>query len=70
MKLVAQTTANKIPIARAGLVQGLGNPDFKNKMGQAKFPGQFAYRSAQATWATRIKANNTMQITVSMKKNS
>lgn len=61
--------ANNAPITIAGILNPELNPTFKNRIGHAKFPGQWEYLSAHETLATIIMIKSTTAIMISIKKN-
>lgn len=65
-----EITANIIPIAIAGEVNGLANATLRNRIGHARLPGQCAYRSDHANLPIKVTIDRTIAMRISIKKNS
>lgn len=64
MNPTTDMTEYVIPMTKAGVVKGDWNPTFKNRIGHARLPGQWAYLSDQANFPVKVTNDTTIAIKI------
>lgn len=64
MNPTTDMTEYVIPMTKAGVVKGDWNPTFKNRIGHARLPGQWAYLSDQANFPVKVANDTTIAIKI------